>query len=125
MSEANSSGRQTLISLRDISLYRDRRNVLKDINFDIRRGDFVAITGPNGGGKTTLLRIVLKLLSPSTGSVTYYVPWKLSGLYSNEKFPSVSDASFFNSSAPSVAIFLISSLLFLNTCSRCATEVEL
>ncbi|MBD5333328.1 MAG: metal ABC transporter ATP-binding protein [Bacteroides sp.] len=72
MSEANSSGRQTLISLRDISLYRDRRNVLKDINFDIRRGDFVAITGPNGGGKTTLLRIVLKLLSPSTGSVTYY-----------------------------------------------------
>ena len=72
MSEANSSGRQTLISLRDISLYRDRRNVLKDINFDIRRGDFVAITGPTGGGKTTLLRIVLKLLSPSTGSVTYY-----------------------------------------------------
>ena len=49
----------------------------------------------------------------------------LSGLYSNEKLPSVSSASCFNSFAPSTAICLISSLLFLNTCSRCATDVEL
>ena len=45
------------------------------------------------------------------------VPWKLSGLYSKEKSPSVSDASFFNNSAPSTASFLICSLSFLNTCS--------
>ena len=53
------------------------------------------------------------------------MPEKLSGLYSNEKFPSTSLASFCNNSAPSTAIFFISSLLFLNTCSRCATDVEL
>ena len=53
------------------------------------------------------------------------VPVKLSGLYSNWKLPSVSAASFFNNAAPSTAIFRISSLDFLNTCSLCATNVEL
>ena len=53
------------------------------------------------------------------------VPVKLSGLYSNRKSPSYSAASCLMSAAPSVAIFLISSLLFLNTCSRWATLVEL
>lgn len=62
---------EIIISLRDISQQWDHRNVLSDINFDVRRGDFIAITGPNGGGKTTLLRIILKLLKPSTGTVTY------------------------------------------------------
>lgn len=45
--------------------------MLSDINFDVCAGDFIAITGPNGGGKTTLLRIILRLLAPSTGTVTY------------------------------------------------------
>ncbi|MDE7349769.1 MAG: metal ABC transporter ATP-binding protein, partial [Muribaculaceae bacterium] len=35
-------------------------------------GDFMAITGPNGGGKTTLLRVMLRLLKPSEGRVVYY-----------------------------------------------------
>ena len=60
-----------IISLRDISQQWEHRTVLSDINFDVRRGDFIAITGPNGGGKTTLLRIILKLLKPTTGTVTY------------------------------------------------------
>lgn len=60
-----------IISLRDISKSWDKKTVLSDINFDVRRGDFIAITGPNGGGKTTLLRILLRLLKPSTGTVTY------------------------------------------------------
>ena len=48
-----------------------------------------------------------------------------SGLYSNRKLPSYSSLSCLTSLAPSVAIFLISSLLLWNTCSRWATEVEL
>lgn len=62
---------ETIISLRDISQRWDNRTVLSGINFDVNRGDFIAITGPNGGGKTTLLRIILKLLKPTTGTVTY------------------------------------------------------
>ena len=53
------------------------------------------------------------------------VPVKDSGEYSKRKLPSYSLASFFTSFAPSTAICLISSLDFLNTCSRCATLVEL
>lgn len=63
---------ETIISLRHIYKRWDNKEVLKDINFDVRKGDFVAITGPNGGGKTTLLRILLRLLKPSEGTVTYY-----------------------------------------------------
>ncbi|MDE6431434.1 MAG: ATP-binding cassette domain-containing protein [Duncaniella sp.] len=45
----------TIIALRHITKRWEHKTVLSDINFDVRRGDFVAITGPNGGGKTTLL----------------------------------------------------------------------
>ncbi len=60
-----------IISLRDISMHWDNRCVLSGISLDIRQHDFLAITGPNGGGKSTLLRIILRLLKPTTGTVTY------------------------------------------------------
>lgn len=66
-----SQNTETLISLRGVTMQFDRKVTLNDINLDICRGDFIAITGPNGGGKTTLLRIILRLLEPSKGSVTY------------------------------------------------------
>lgn len=47
---------------------------LCDVNFSVGRGDFFAITGPNGGGKTTLLRIILGLLKPSQGRVVRFFP---------------------------------------------------
>ncbi|MFO7571291.1 MAG: metal ABC transporter ATP-binding protein [Gaiellaceae bacterium] len=46
--------------------------VLRDAELRIEQGEFVAIAGPNGGGKTTLLRLVLGLESPSSGSVRLY-----------------------------------------------------
>lgn len=60
-----------IIELRDIALRYDRRWVLRDVTLAVGRGDFMAITGPNGGGKTSLLRLMLRLLPPSAGSVTY------------------------------------------------------
>ncbi len=61
-----------IIELRNVTMRHNDNIVLRDINLSINRGDFWAITGPNGGGKTTLLRIILHLLKPSEGSVTYF-----------------------------------------------------
>ena len=43
-----------------------------DVSLEINAGDFVAITGPNGGGKSTLLKTLLKLIKPTVGTVDYY-----------------------------------------------------
>lgn len=64
-------GHSPLLHLCDIDFRRDGRTVLSNINFTVDRGDFIAITGPNGGGKTTLLRIVLGLLQPNNGRVVF------------------------------------------------------
>lgn len=66
-----SMGEETLIRLTNVAMVRDGRNILENVNLDINRGDFLAITGPNGGGKTTLLRIILKLLKPTSGLVEH------------------------------------------------------
>ena len=60
-----------LIELRDVTVRYDRRVVLDGINLSVDEGDFVAITGPNGGGKTTLLRVLLRLMKPTRGEVIY------------------------------------------------------
>ena len=44
-------------------------SVLKDVNIRIYHGDFVAVIGPNGGGKTTLVKLILGLLKPGKGRV--------------------------------------------------------
>jgi zinc transport system ATP-binding protein len=43
--------------------------VLRDVDLRVHRGDFLAILGPNGGGKSTLLKLMLGLLTPRTGQV--------------------------------------------------------
>lgn len=60
------------IVLRHVDLRYDNRLTLSDVSLQIDRGDFVLIKGPNGGGKTTLLRVVLGLLPPDRGDVSYY-----------------------------------------------------
>jgi zinc transport system ATP-binding protein len=44
-------------------------HVLRDVSLEIQRGEFIAVAGPNGGGKTTLLKLILGLEEPSTGRV--------------------------------------------------------
>ncbi len=50
--------------------YQDRM-VLNNISFSVRQGEFVAVTGPNGCGKTTMLKIVLKMIAPCAGAVLF------------------------------------------------------
>jgi zinc transport system ATP-binding protein len=47
--------------------------VLRDVDLEVQRGEFVAIAGPNGGGKTTLVRLVVGLEQPTAGRVELMV----------------------------------------------------
>lgn len=61
-----------ILELKDITAGYDHQPVLEHVNFTIREGDFIGIIGPNGGGKTTLLKVILGLLKPFSGEVIYH-----------------------------------------------------
>lgn len=61
-----------IIAIRDLWAGYDRETILEDINFTVRELDFVGIIGPNGGGKTTLLKVLLGLLEPLRGEVRIF-----------------------------------------------------
>lgn len=58
-----------VIDLSGVSVSLGGRPVLQDISWKVMPGDFSAVIGPNGGGKTTLLRVILGLLDPAAGTV--------------------------------------------------------
>ena len=49
--------------------YGHAPRVLRDVDLEVQRGEFVAIAGPNGGGKTTLVRLVVGLEQPTSGRI--------------------------------------------------------
>jgi len=60
-----------LVKLNNVSAKYDNELVLENINFEINSGDFIGVIGPNGGGKTTLIKIILGVKKLSKGSVEY------------------------------------------------------
>ena len=60
------------VEINNLSVKFGEQLVLKDINFSIGETDFVAIIGPNGGGKSTLLKIILGILTPYNGDVKVF-----------------------------------------------------
>ncbi|MBN2031856.1 MAG: metal ABC transporter ATP-binding protein [Deltaproteobacteria bacterium] len=60
---------QPVVEMRGVFFSYNGCEVLQDVNFDVHQGDFIAVIGPNGGGKTTLLRLMLGLIKPDRGSV--------------------------------------------------------
>ncbi|HCD71802.1 MAG TPA: ABC transporter, partial [Thermovirga lienii] len=61
--------KQKVISLKGVWAGYGNNNVIEDINFSVKKGDFVGIIGPNGGGKSTLLKVILGLITPYKGEV--------------------------------------------------------
>ncbi len=62
---------EKLIEIRNISFGYDNTPVLKNVDLDIFEEDYILVIGPNGGGKTTLLRLILGILEPWDGTITF------------------------------------------------------
>jgi zinc transport system ATP-binding protein len=61
-----------VIELKHVSFSYDGFSVLEDVNLTVEEHDFLSIVGPNGGGKTTLLKLILGLLKPASGTVRVF-----------------------------------------------------
>ena len=60
------------IEITHVTAAYDNKVVLRDISLTVWEKDFLGIIGPNGGGKTTLLKVMLGLLAPAAGSIRFY-----------------------------------------------------
>ncbi len=76
--------REILVSLKGAGVHRGGRWLVRNVEFDIARGEIVTLIGPNGSGKSTTARTAIGVLKPDEGSVTRmpgltvgYVPQKL------------------------------------------------
>ena len=63
---------ESIVEIRDVSFSYNGQVVLEDVNLEVRPNDFIALIGPNGGGKTTLLKLMLGLLQPVKGSIQVF-----------------------------------------------------
>ena len=61
----------TMIEIKNLYAGYDGRIVLRDVNLTVCERDFLGIIGPNGGGKTTLIKCILGLLKPVSGEILY------------------------------------------------------
>jgi zinc transport system ATP-binding protein len=64
---------ENLVEVRDVTFGYGREVILDHVSLDVERRDFLAVIGPNGGGKTTLLKVILGLVRPWSGSVAFHL----------------------------------------------------
>lgn len=79
------------IEIKDLSVYYDSVSALQNVSLNISDKEFLGLIGPNGGGKTTFLKVLIGLLEPTTGTITInadspigYVP---QFIFFDRKFP--------------------------------------
>ena len=63
---------EKLIEIKNITASYDTKPVLSGVSLDVWKNDFLGIIGPNGGGKTTLLKIILGLMKPVSGGIYFF-----------------------------------------------------
>lgn len=63
---------EKILEIKDLNYSVNGRTVLKDINLSLDKKDYLAVIGPNGGGKSTLLKLILGILKPDTGNVKIF-----------------------------------------------------
>ena len=63
---------KTIIELQNVSFSYGEEIVIKDVSMAIHKGDYVGVIGPNGGGKSTILKLILGLLTPTKGKILLF-----------------------------------------------------
>lgn len=63
---------ESVIQVKDLSVDRSGAKVIEEAEFTIHKGDYVGVVGPNGGGKTTLLKSILGILPRKTGEIRIF-----------------------------------------------------
>ena len=71
---SNSPNMKPIIEIKNLAAGYDGRTVLHDVNLNVYERDFLGIIGPNGGGKTTLIKCILGLLKPTAGEIIFHTP---------------------------------------------------
>ncbi len=64
---------ETIVKADGVSFsYNNQNNVLSDISFEVFENDYIGLIGPNGGGKSTLLKLIIGLLKPDHGTINTF-----------------------------------------------------
>ena len=61
-----------IVSIKGLWVMREGHPVLENVSLDLKEGDFLGLIGPNGGGKSTLLKVMLGLIKPDRGEVRIF-----------------------------------------------------
>lgn len=62
---------EKILTLHEIGYEVLAKTILSDISFEVRKGEYLSLSGPSGGGKSTLLKIIATLLSPTNGDILF------------------------------------------------------
>jgi len=71
---ASEKARDVAIEVRGVSFGYGRETILREVSLKVAAHDYLIVIGPNGGGKTTLLKVILGLLKPGRGEIVYHLP---------------------------------------------------
>ncbi len=66
--------KRKLLEITNLSVHFDHEQVLDKACLEVNEGDFLGMIGPNGGGKTTLIKAILGLVDPSDGEIRFNIP---------------------------------------------------
>src|SRR5580704_15404660 len=85
------------IQLQNLYFSYGHNEILRDVSFQVEPGEFLGIIGPNGGGKTTLLKLIMGFLKPTAGKIEIFgkspaqaaqkIAYVPQGLHFDRQFP--------------------------------------